>query len=56
LQNIVKSVDHAVVCPKEDVLSYPNLWAMVRGVLSGVELAAAHAAVYAAAHPKPSNG
>jgi DNA-binding transcriptional MerR regulator len=46
-----QALEHALVCPKEQILDCPNFWTTMRGVLAGVELADAHANVHAA----PSN-
>jgi DNA-binding transcriptional MerR regulator len=44
-----QAIEHAIVCPKEDILDCPNFWAGVKAVLTGVELGDAHARAHAAA-------
>jgi DNA-binding transcriptional MerR regulator len=51
-----QAIEHALVCPKKDILDCPNFWATVQGVLTGVELADAHASVHAAASHRGSSG
>ena len=42
-----QALEHALACPKEDLLACPNFWSTVQGVLGGAELAEAHAGVHA---------
>jgi hypothetical protein len=39
-------IEHTLVCSKEDFLDCPNLWATMKGVLSGVQLAKAHSGIH----------
>ena len=51
-----QAIEHALVCPKEHIFDCPKFWATVHGVLTGVELADAHASVHAApGHPRSSD-
>ena len=53
----VQALDHALVCPKENVLDCPNFWATMKGILAGVDLVDAHANVHAApGNPGASDG
>lgn len=45
-----QALDHALVCPEADFLDCPNFWGTVRAVLTGDELADAHASVHTAPH------
>ena len=50
-----QAIEHSLACPKADLLECPNFWATVTGVLSGVELAEAHAGVHGSAEaPSPA--
>jgi MerR family copper efflux transcriptional regulator len=49
-----QAIEHALACPKDDLLECPNFWATVKGVLSGVELAEAHASAPGSAESGPS--
>jgi DNA-binding transcriptional MerR regulator len=51
-----QAIEHALVCPKEDILDCPNFWATVKAVLTGVELADAHARAHTAASQPGSSG
>jgi DNA-binding transcriptional MerR regulator len=51
-----QAIEHALACPKDDILDCPNFWATVQGVLTGVELADAHASAHAAASHLGSSG
>ena len=44
-----QAIEHALVCPKQDILDCPKFWATVKGVLTGLELADAHASAHATA-------
>jgi DNA-binding transcriptional MerR regulator len=39
-------IEHALVCPKDDLLDCPNFWATLKGVQTGVELAGAHSGAH----------
>jgi DNA-binding transcriptional MerR regulator len=41
-----QAIEHFLVCPKDNFLECPNFSATVKGVLSGVELAEAHASAH----------
>jgi|HubBroStandDraft_2_1064218.scaffolds.fasta_scaffold191581_2 DNA-binding transcriptional MerR regulator len=49
-----QAIEHSLICPKDDLLDCTNFWATVNGVLSGVELAEAHAGAHGAAERGPS--
>jgi len=52
-----QAIEHALACPKDDILDCPTFWATVQGFLAGVGLADAHVGVHAAAnasHPGSS--
>lgn len=50
-----QAIEHALACPKDDILDCPNFWATVQGLATGIELADAHASAHAAAgHPESS--
>jgi DNA-binding transcriptional MerR regulator len=53
-----QAIEHALVCPKDDIFDCPNFWATVNHVLAGFELADAHATAHGAAarHLEPSRG
>jgi DNA-binding transcriptional MerR regulator len=51
-----QAIEHALACPKDDILDCPNFWATVQGVVTGVELADAHASAHAAAGHLESSG
>lgn len=52
----LQALEHALACPKDDLLACPNFWSTVQGVLDGAELADAHADVHAANIESPSTG
>jgi DNA-binding transcriptional MerR regulator len=41
-----EAIEHSLVCPHDDLLDCPNFRATANGVLSGLELAQAHAAAH----------
>jgi DNA-binding transcriptional MerR regulator len=49
-----QAIEHALVCPKDDILDCPNFWATVKAVLAGVELADAHSSAHSSAESEPS--
>jgi MerR family redox-sensitive transcriptional activator SoxR len=36
------AIEHALSCPKEQIIDYPNLWSVVGGLIEGLSLAEAH--------------
>jgi DNA-binding transcriptional MerR regulator len=50
-----QAIEHALVCPKEDILDCPNFWATVNHVLAGFELADAHLRLHPSADHQPGS-
>ena len=48
-----QAIDHALVCPEEDLLDCPNFRATMKQVLAGSELADAHLHLHASAERRP---
>jgi MerR family redox-sensitive transcriptional activator SoxR len=48
-----QAIEHSLVCPRDNFLDCPNFWTTVNGVLSGVELAEAHASAHGSAESAP---
>jgi DNA-binding transcriptional MerR regulator len=51
-----QAIEHALVCPKEDIVDCPNFRATVQELITGTGLADAHASVHAAASHLGSSG
>jgi DNA-binding transcriptional MerR regulator len=49
-----QAIEHALVCPQNDIFECPNFWATVRGVLAGAEVADAHPGAHASAESEPN--
>jgi MerR family redox-sensitive transcriptional activator SoxR len=49
-----QAIEHSLVCPRDDLFDCPNFWSTVNGVLSGVELADAHAGAHGSAESGPT--
>lgn len=49
------AIDHALACPRENILECPNFWATVRGVLGGATLDEAHRSL-GGDHAPPDRG
>jgi DNA-binding transcriptional MerR regulator len=48
-----QAIEHAIVCPKDDILDCPNFWAAVNHVLAGFEPVDAHDGFHASAEHQP---
>ena len=49
-----QAIEHALVCPQNDIFECPNFWATVNGVLAGAEMAEAHSSAHTNAEDGPT--